>query len=65
MLSTEYLSFEGVSSDHRIILAKIYLRLCKNKKQTVKASHYNWFSLTNSDISSQYAVIVKNKFEIL
>ena len=33
-----YSSFEGVFSDHRIISAKTCLSLCRNKRQTGKAS---------------------------
>ena len=32
-----YFSFEGVSSDHRIVSEKSCLSLCKNKKRTSKS----------------------------
>ena len=58
-------SFERVSSNHRIVSAKIYLSTFRNKIQTVKALQYDWSSLTNSDISNQYIVTVRNKFNTL
>ena len=57
-----YSSFEGVSSDHRIVTAKICLSLHRNKIETIKTTSYNWSSLTNRDISNKYAVTVSNKF---
>ena len=60
-----YSSFEGVSSDHRIVSAKICLSLYRNKKQTLKTTHYNWSSLTNKDISNKYTLTVRNKFDTL
>ena len=60
-----YYSFEGVSSDHRIISAKIHQSLCRNKRQTVKASQYDGSSPTNSDIRNHYMVTVRNKFDTL
>ena len=66
VLSCEaYSSFEGVSSDHRIISARIHLSLCRNKKQTGKVSQYDWSLLANSDICNQYMVTVRNKFDPL
>ena len=35
--SETYTSFEGVSSDHKIVFAKICQNLCRSKAQTVKA----------------------------
>ena len=60
-----YSSFERVSSNHRIVLAKIYQSLCKNKAKTVKASHYDWSSLIKSDIGNHYMITVRNKFNTL
>ena len=60
-----YSSFKGVSFNHRIISANIHLSQHRNKKQSVKPSLYNWPSLANSDISNQYTVIVRNKFDTL
>ena len=60
-----YSSFEGVSADHRIVSAKIHQSLHRNKKQTSEASQYDWSSLANQDISNQYTVIVRSKFDTL
>ena len=60
-----YSSFKEVSSDYRIVSAKIYLSLCINKTQTVYASQYDWSSLIISDIRNHYMVTVRNKFDIL
>ena len=56
-----YFSFEGVSSNHRIILVKIHLY--KNKKQTHKPVQHDWSSFTKSDIYNDNLVIERNKFE--
>ena len=60
-----YSSFEGVSSNHRIISVKIHPSLQRKKTQTVKASQYDKSSLTNSDIRNQYKVTPRNKFDTL
>ena len=60
-----YSSFEGVSSHHRIVTAKICLSLPRNKKQIDKTTDYNCSSLTNRDISNKYTVTVRNKFDTL
>ena len=39
--------------------------LYRNKKQIDKASQYDGFPLANSDISNQYSVTVRNKFDTL
>ena len=39
--------------------------LCRNKKQTVEGSWYKWSLLTNSDISNQYTITVRNEFDTL
>ena len=56
-------SFEGVSSDHRIITATICLSLYRNKKQS-KPTHFDWSSPNNRDISDEYLATVRNKFDI-
>ena len=58
-------SFEGVSYNNRIVTAKIYLSLCRNKRETIKTSSNDWSSLTNRDISHGYTVTVRNKFDTL
>ena len=60
-----YSSFEGISSEHRIVTAKLRLSLRRNKKQTSKSVRYNWSTLANSDICNRYAITVRNKFDIL
>ena len=60
-----YLSFEGVSSDHRIVTAKIRLSLRKNDTQTATTIHYDWALLNNMDIRDRYVVALRNKFDAL
>ena len=45
-----YSSFEGVSSDHWIITAKIRLSLRRNAARTTTTVHYEWSLLYNRDI---------------
>ena len=45
-----YSSFEGVSSDHRIVTAKIRLSLRRNTTQIATTKHYDWVLLNNRDI---------------
>ena len=63
--SEAYSPFEGVSSDHRIDTTKIRLSLRRNKTETVKIKRYDWFSLTSRNISNEYKIIVRNKFDTL
>ena len=42
-----YTSFEGVSSDHRIVTAKMRLGLRKNATRTATTKHYDWILLNN------------------
>ena len=58
-------SFEGMSSDHRIITAKIRLSLRKNGKSTTKTAHYDWSMINNRDISDKYTITLRNKFNAL
>ena len=60
-----YSSFEGVSFGHRIVWANIRLCLNKNKKQAVKTTRYELSSLINWDISNEYSVTVRSKFDSL
>ena len=60
-----YASFEWQSSDHRIVLTRIHLSLCRNKRQTDNVSQWNLSSLANSDISNQYTMTERNKFDTL
>ena len=60
-----YSSFEGVSSDHRIVTAKIWLSLRKNAKRTATTKHYDWALLNNRDIRDKYVLELRNRFETL
>ena len=55
-----YSSFEGVSSDHRIVMAKIRLSLRKNAKRTATTKHYDWALLNNRDIRDKYILELRN-----
>ena len=58
-----YSSFEGVSSDHRIVTAKIQLSLRKNAKRTATTKHYDWALLNNRDIRDKFVLELRNRFE--
>ena len=62
-----YSSFEGVSSDQRIVTAKIRLSLRKKKNATRTATtkHYDWALLNNRDIRDKYVLELRNRFETL
>ena len=60
-----YSSFEGVFSDHRIIMAKIQLSLRRNTARTSTTVQYEWFLLNNWDIRDKYALTLRNKFNTL
>ena len=60
-----YSSFEGVSSDHRIVTAKVRLSLRKNATRTATTKHYDWAVLNNRDIRDKYALELRNRFETL
>ena len=60
-----YSTFEGVSSDHRIVTAKIRLSLQKNATRTVTTRCYDWALLNNRDIRDKYALELRNRFETL
>ena len=60
-----YSSFKGVSSDHRIVTAKIRLRLPKNAARTATNKHYDWVLLNNRDITDKYVLELRNRFETL
>ena len=57
-----YSSFEGVSSDHRIVTAKVRLSLRKNATRKATTKHYDWALLNNRD---KYALELRNRFEAL
>ena len=50
-----YSSFEGVSSDHWIVTAKLRLSLGKNASQTAITKHYDW-ALNNREIWDKYVL---------
>ena len=60
-----YSSFKGVSSDHRIVTAKIWLSLQTNATQTAATKHYDWALLSNRDIRDKYVLELRNRFETL
>ena len=60
-----YSSFEGVSTDHRIVTAKIRLSLRKNAKRTATTKYYDWALLNNRDIRDKYVLELRNRFETL
>ena len=59
-----YSSFEGVSSDLRIVTAKIRLSLRRNVTRTTTTKHYEWALLNNSDIR-KYVLALRNGFDAL
>ena len=60
-----YSSFEGMSSNHRIVATKIHLSIHRNTMQTTKIKLYDWSLLNNRDISDKYMITQKNKFNAL
>ena len=60
-----YSSFEGVSTDHRIVTAKIRLSLRKNDKRTATTKQYDWALLNNKDVRDKYVLELRNRFETL
>ena len=60
-----YSSFEGVSSYHRIVTAKIRLSLRKTATQTATTKHYDRALLNNRDIRDKYVLEWRNRFETL
>ena len=60
-----YSFFEGVSSDHRLVTAKIRLSLRRNTTRTTTTVHYDKSLLNNRDITDQYALTLRNKFDAL
>ena len=60
----EYNYFSSIVSDHRRITAKIKLSLRSNKKRT-KRMTYDWSALKNKNISNEYSIMTRNRFEIL
>ena len=59
-----YSSFEGVSFDHRIVMAKIRLSL-RRKAARIITVLYDWSLLNNRDIRDRYTLTLTNKFDAL
>ena len=60
-----YSSFEGVSSDHRTVTAKLRLSVRKNATRTATTKYSNWVLLKNRDIRDKYVLELRNRFETL
>ena len=60
-----YSSFEGVSSNHWIVMAKTRLSLRKNATWKTTTIHYDWTLLNNRDIRDKYALAPRNKYDAL
>ena len=60
-----YSSFEGVSSDHRIVTAKIRISRRKNATRTATTKHYDWALLNNRDIRDKHVLELRKRFETL
>ena len=60
-----YFSFEGVSSNHRIVTAKIRVNLRKNATRTATTKLYDRALLSNRDIRDNYVLELRNRFEAL
>ena len=54
-----------MSSDHRIVTAKLRLSLRKNATRTATTKHYDWALLNNRDIRDKYLLELRNRFETL
>ena len=58
-----YSSFKGVSSDLRIVRAKIRLSLRKNATRKKTTVHYDWALLNNWNIRDKYALALRNTYD--
>ncbi len=56
---------EGVSSDPRIVTAKIRVSLRKNATRTATTKHYDWALLNIRDIRDKYVLELRNRFKTL
>ena len=61
--SSTYSSFEGVSSDHWIVTAKIRLSLQRNVVWATTTVHYDCFLLTNRNMRDKYMLTLRYKSE--
>ena len=60
-----YSTFQGVSSDHRIVSLKLRLSLRANKKQELSRPRYDWTSLSDPNTLTSYTTTVRNRFDDL
>ena len=61
-----YSSFSSLGSDHRVVTAKVALRLRKTKPSSNKVTKYIWSDLaTNKELQERYAVEVRNRYQAL
>ena len=61
-----YNSFEGVSSDHRIVSIKVQLSLRANKKKSSIKLPFDWKQLSsNADIRNKFTITLQNCFSQL
>ena len=60
-----YSSFDSLSSDHRIVTAKMRLILQKNATRIATTKYYDWTLLNNRDIRDKYVLELRNRFETL
>ena len=60
-----YSSFVGVSSDHRIVTAKMQLSLRKNATRATTTISYEWALFHSKDIRDKYMIVLRNKFDAL
>ena len=58
-----YSSFEGVSTYHRIVTAKIRLSLREYATRTSTTVHYDWALLNNRDIRDKHTLALRNKYD--
>ena len=60
-----YNTFEGVSSDHRIVTMETNLSLRISKNKSSKSPPFEWSHLKDPDIKQKYTITLKNRFEAL
>lgn len=58
-------SFSSLSSDHRIIIAKIRLSLRSNKLKTAKSPRYDWKKLRDQNLANQFKITLSNRYQSL
>lgn len=58
------ISLSSVSSDHRVVVAKIKLSL-RTSKASPRRIIYQWSSLKSKELKDLYTITIRNKFESL